>query len=248
MFLHYLGVVPRALWKSFFILNFIVGLLLLYPLFVILLAKPSRYRACFCVMRFWARWIAHVPGVFVRVKREVPKAEMPQTCVYVANHASYLDIVLSYIVIPNYFIYMGKLEIDKAPLFRIFFKGMNIFVDRKSRAGSYKAFVEASAKLKQGESVFIYPEGSIESRANLKPFKNGAFRIAIENQVPIVPITFLNNWKLMQNGGFFKSHGRPGISRAVVHKPIPTKGMTEEDLVHLRHQVRETIAQTLAAK
>ena len=248
VFLHYIGIVPRALWKLFFILNFILGLILLYPFFAILLSKKSRYRTCFCLMRFWARWIAHVPGVFVRVKREVEKNKMPEPCVYVANHSSYLDIVLSYIVVPNYFIYIGKLEIEKAPLFRIFFKGMNIYVDRKSRSGSYKALVQASAKLRDGESIFIYPEGSIESKGNLKPFKNGAFRIAIDNQVPIVPITFLNNCKLMQNGGFFKSHGRPGISRVVVHQPIPTKGMTEEDLIPLRDQVRNIIAQTLIAK
>jgi 1-acyl-sn-glycerol-3-phosphate acyltransferase len=248
MFLHYIGIVPRALWKSFFILNFILGLVLLYPLFAILLSRKSWYRTCFRVMRFWGRWIAFVPGVYVNVRREIEKNKMPEPCVYVANHSSYLDIVLSYVVVPNYFIYIGKLEIEKAPLFRIFFRGMNIYVDRKSRSGSYKAFVEASAKLREGESIFIYPEGSIESRGKLKPFKNGAFRIAIENQVPIVPITFRNNWKIMQNGGFFKSHGRPGIARVVVHKPIPTKGMTEEDLIPLRDKVRETIAQTLASK
>jgi 1-acyl-sn-glycerol-3-phosphate acyltransferase len=246
MLLHYLGLIPRALWKLFFILNFILGLLVLYPLFAFLLSSPRRYRTCFRMMRFWARWIAHVPGVFVHVKREIAKNKMPEPCVYVANHSSYLDIVLSYIVIPNYFIYIGKLEIEKAPLFRIFFKGMNIYVDRNSRTGSYKAFVQASAKLREGESIFIYPEGSIESKGNLKPFKHGAFRIAIENQVPIVPVTFRNNWKLLQNGGFFKSHGRPGISKVVVHQPISTKGMTEEDLIPLRNQVREVIAQTLA--
>jgi hypothetical protein len=60
-----------------------------------------------------------------------------------------------------------------------------------------------------------------------------------------VPVTFKNNWKLLQNGGFFKSHGRPGIARITVHKPIPTKGLSEEDLVHLRHTVRETIAREL---
>jgi 1-acyl-sn-glycerol-3-phosphate acyltransferase len=248
MFLHYIGLVPRALWKLFFILNFIVGLVLLYPFFVFLLSRKSRYRASFRLMQFWGRWIAHVPGVFVSVKREIKKKEMPEPCVYVANHSSYLDIVISYIAIPNYFIYIGKLEIEKAPLFRIFFKGMNIYVDRKSRSGSYKALVQASAKLRDGESIFIYPEGSIESKGNLKPFKNGAFRIAIENQVPIVPVTFKNNWKLLQNGGFFKSHGRFGISKVVVHEPVSTIGMTEEDLIPLRDKVRATIAKTLAEK
>ncbi len=245
MLRHYLGLLPRALWKLLFVLNFVLGLIVLYPVFAVLLSRKAWYRAAFRVMRFWAHWVLLVPGVLVRVKREVPAEALPEPCVYVANHSSYLDIVVSYIVIPKYFLYMGKLEIDKAPLLRIFFRDMNLYVDRKSRSGSYKAFQEASEKLRNGESVFLYPEGSIESKGNLKPFKNGAFRLAIENQVPIVPVTFLNNWRLLQNGGFLKSHGRPGIARVVVHKPVSTKGMTEADLVTLRHAVRETIAQTL---
>lgn len=143
---------------------------------------------------------------------------------------------------------MGKAEIEKAPLFRIFFRDMNIYVDRKTRTGSYAAFVAVSEKLRSGQSVFIFPEGTIESWGNLKPFKNGAFKMAIEHQVPIVPVTFKNNWRLLQNGGFFKSHGRPGISKIVVHKPVPTKGLTEADLVSLRHTVRETILHELKQK
>lgn len=245
MLRHYLGLLPRALWKLLFVLNFVLGLIVLYPVFAVLLSRKAWYRAAFRVMRFWAHWVLLVPGVLVRVKREIPAEALPEPCVYVANHSSYLDIVVSYVVIPNYFLYMGKLEIDKAPLLRIFFRDMNLYVDRTTRAGSYKAFQEASEKLRNGESVFIYPEGTIESKGNLKLFKNGAFRLAIENQVPIVPVTFCNNWRLLQNGGFLKSHGRPGIARVVVHKPVSTKGMTEEDLVTLRHTVRETIAKTL---
>ncbi len=245
MLLHYFGIIPRALWKTFFILNFVVGLILLYPIFLVLLSKRKTYHGAFRLMRFWARWILIVPGVFVKVKREIPAEDLPVPCVYVANHSSYLDIVISYIVVPKYMIYMGKMEIEKAPLFRIFFRDMNIYVDRSSRTGSYKAFQTASERLQKGESVFIFPEGTIESKGRLKPFKNGAFRLAIENQVPIVPVTFKNNWKLLQNGGFFKSHGRPGVSKCVLHQPIPTKGMKEEDLISLRHNVREIILKTL---
>lgn len=248
MFTHYAGLLPRTIWKIFFILNFVLGLVLLYPVFAVLLTKRKRYNGAFALMRLWARWIAHVPGILVTVKHETPADELPEACIYVANHASYLDIVMSYIAVPKYFVYMGKAEIEKAPLFRIFFRDMNIYVNRKTRTGSYAAFVAAGNKLAHGESVFIFPEGTIESKGNLKPFKNGAFKMAIEHQVPIVPVTFKNNWRLLQNGGFFKSHGRPGRSRIVVHKPVPTKGLTEADLVSLRHTVRETILAELHKK
>jgi 1-acyl-sn-glycerol-3-phosphate acyltransferase len=249
---HYLGLLPRALWKTFFVLNFAVSLILLYPVFIILLMREDWYPKTFALMRFWARWVLHVPGIRLQIERE----EHPPSgaCVIVANHTSYLDIVVSYILFADYFAYMGKLEIDKAPLLRTFFRdrhrhaGMNLYVDRTTRSGSYKAFQQAGEKLGKGIRIFIYPEGAIESRGQLRPFKNGAFRLAIDHQVPIIPVTFLNNWKLLQNGGFFKSHGRPGLSRVIIHKAVPTKGLTEEDLIPLRQQIRTTIVHALSKK
>jgi 1-acyl-sn-glycerol-3-phosphate acyltransferase len=193
----------------------------------------------------WAAWILTIPGIFIKVNRKISKHKLPQPCVYIANHVSYLDIVASYLIIPNYFVFMGKQELDKAPLFRIFFKEMNILVDRKSNVGSHRAFLRAGKDIEEGNSVFLFPEGTISSNGALRGFKNGAFKLAIEKQVPIVPITFLNNWKLLQNGGFLKSYGKCGISRIVVHKPIPTVGMTENDLIHLRSQVHNIIQNEL---
>ena len=142
-------------------------------------------------------------------------------------------------------LYMGKAELLKAPLFGDFFRFMDIPVDRKSRMGSHRALAEAGDKIDAGFGVMIYPEGTIAIEGVLKTFKNGAFKLAIEKQVPIIPVANLNNWKLLQNGGFFKSLGRPGISRIVVGEPIKTKGMTEENLVDLRNQVRDFIQNEL---
>lgn len=241
--MNYLLIIPRALWKLLFLLNFVLGLLILYPLFYILLSRKKWFPLAFQLKKFWAAWILLIPGIFVRIRRTPMK--IPQPCIYCSNHVSYLDIVISYILIPDYFIFMGKQELDKAPLFRIFFKEMNILVDRKSTISSHRAFLRAGQELKSGHSVFLYPEGTISSAGKLRGFKNGAFKLAIEQQVPIVPITFLNNWKILQNGGFFKSHGRPGISRVIIHDPIPTAGMTEDDLVSLRSKVHEIISNDL---
>ncbi len=138
-------------------------------------------------------------------------------------------------------LYMAKIELMKAPLFKIFFKAMDIPVNRKSRMGSHKAFVDAGKKIDLGYSMCIYPEGTISNEGAMHNFKNGAFKLAIEKQVPIIPVANLNNWKLLQNGGFFKSFGRPGLAKIVVGEPIETKGMTEENLVDLRNKVRDFI-------
>ncbi len=242
----YLLIIPRTIWKIFFLLNFGIGLLLLYPFFLILLSNKKWYPLAFKLMRFWAKWITLIPGIIASIDWEIPKEKLPQPCVYCANHVSYLDIVMSYIVVPNYFVFMGKEELKKAPLFNIFFKNMNILVDRKSKISAHRAFVRAGNDIKKGHSVFLFPEGGIFSNnGQLKKFKNGAFKLAIEHQVPIVTITYLNNWKIMQNGGFFKVYGNPGISKIIVHQPISTIGMTEENLISLRTKVHNMIQQDL---
>lgn len=243
--MNYLLIIPRIIWKTVFLLNFLLGLLVLYPFFYFFLSSKKRFKYAFVLKKIWAAWILTIPGIFIHVKRNIPKDQMPQPCVYIANHVSYLDIITSYLIIPKYYVFMGKQELDRAPLFRIFFKEMNILVDRKSVVGSHRAFLRAGKDIDQGHSVFLFPEGTISSKGTLRGFKNGAFKLAIEKQVPVVPITYLNNWKMLQNGGFLKSYGRCGISRIVVHKPIPTVGMTENDLIHLRTKVHDIIQHEL---
>ena len=241
----YFLIIPRSLWKFWFLLNFVLGLIVLFPIFYFLLSKKKWFPKAFQLKKFWAKWILYIPGIFVKIKHATPAKSLPFPSVYCANHASYLDIVLNYLVVPHYFVSMGKQELNKAPLFRIFFKEMNILVDRKSNSGSHRAFIRAGQEIDKGHNVFIFPEGAISSSAKLLNFKNGAFRLAIDKQIPIVPITYLNNWKILQNGGFFKVSGRPGISRVVVHEPIPTTGLTLDDLVPLRTKVREIILNEL---
>ena len=125
----------------------------------------------------------------------------------------------------------------KAPLFRYFFVYLDIPVNRRSITDAHKAFSIAGQKLDEGLSQVIYPEGTISNYGKLKPFKNGAFKLAIEKQVPIVPVANLNNWWYLQNGGFFKSNGRPGFPVIVVGDPISTRGLTEKNVGELREKV-----------
>jgi 1-acyl-sn-glycerol-3-phosphate acyltransferase len=132
---------------------------------------------------------------------------------------------------------MAKAELLKIPLFKYFFVYLDIPVNRKSVKDAHKAFIDAGKKLDEGLSVVIYPEGTISSEGKLRPFKNGAFKLAIEKQVPIVPVVNLNNWWFLQNGGFFKSNGRPGFPKIVVGDPIFTEGMSIEKADELKEKV-----------
>jgi 1-acyl-sn-glycerol-3-phosphate acyltransferase len=176
----------------------------------------------------------------MQVKRLAPMPEPPY--VVCCNHSSYLDIIQMYNVVPRYFLFMGKYELLKWPLFNIFFKDMNIAVNRGSHIEAVKAFRRAAQAIDRGTSIALFPEGTIPPfTPRMKPFKDGAFRLAIEKQVPIVPVTFLDHWRLFGEPEELLSRGRPGIARAVVHPAIQTKGLAEADLVDLRRRVYEVI-------
>ena len=192
-------------------------------------------------MRVWGGTLHRLGGIFIKYEKHAGFPDPPY--IIAANHSSYLDIVLMYSIIPDYFIFMGKGEIKSWPLFNILFtKGMNILVERASRTASHKAFQRAGEELDMGSAVVIFPEGTIPySAPQMKAFKNGAFKLAMEKNVPIVPITFSNNWKLLQAGAILKSNGRPGISKVTIHPPIMPEANSDKELVNLRNRTFEVI-------
>lgn len=154
---------------------------------------------------------------------------------------------MTYRVLPHYFHFMGKAELKKVPLFNRFFKEMNILVDRSSIVASHKAFVRAAEDLDKGISIAIFPEATIpDCTPALGKLKNGAFKLAIEKQVPIVPIVFIDNWKALPDGPRKRVFsGGPGLLRVVIHDPIPTVGLTEADLNQLKDRYRAVMESTI---
>lgn len=230
-----------VIWKFYFFLLFLLILLLFYPFFRILLNDRKNFPIVLKLMRIWGGTLHRLGGVYIK---HLVKPQFPDPPYIVCpNHSSYLDIVLMYSIVPDYFIFMGKGEIKDWPLFNILFtKGMNILVERSSRVASHKAFKKAGEEIDRGSVVIIFPEGTIPPTVpKMKSFKNGAFKLAQEKGVPIVPISFRTNWKLLQTGAVLKSPGRPGLSKVYVHEAIHPKGKTEEEMVHLRQLTYDTI-------
>ncbi|HEY0976247.1 MAG TPA: lysophospholipid acyltransferase family protein [Flavobacteriales bacterium] len=230
----------RWIYKIWFALVFFLSLVVLYIPFRILLRREQGYPQAFRLMRVWGRFLNFALLVPIVVKRHGKLPPPPYiACV---NHSSYLDIIHTYNLVPHYFLFMGKYELLKWPLFNIFFKGMNIAVNRGNRTEAARALMKAARAIDQGISVAIFPEGTIPLTApRMKLFKDGAFKLAIEKQVPIVPITFLDHWRLFGDPEQPLSRARPGIARAVIHPAIPTTGLTEADLDNLRQRVFATI-------
>lgn len=226
----------RLAWAIWFLILFSSVFILLYVPFRITLSNHKWYPLAHKLRKVWAFCILYPAGIFPSVKFEQP-LDKNKTYIFCANHFSYLDIILTNYLLPNYFNFMAKDELSKIPVFGIFFRTIDISVNRGNNKEAHNAFIMAAERLKQGASIMIFPEGGIHK--NVPPmanFKVGAFRLAIENQVPIVPITLLDNWKKMPGGGLDNGL-RPGNIRMVVHREISTIGMNVDQKDVLKNKV-----------
>ena len=226
-----------GLWKVYVFTWFTILLLIFYPFYLWFLLKEKHFNKGFHLLAFHTKLLMYLSGVFVQIKNK-HYIKKGQAYVITPNHSSYLDIIILYQTFTQYFVFMGKKELANIPVFNIFFKKMNITVDRKSAMSGKKAMVRCVDELSKGRSVVMFPEGTIpDDVPNMLRFKGGAFKLAIEQQIPIIPITFLTNYKRLEMGGLFSGKAGPGIAKAIIHEPISTKGMTDEDLVPLRDRV-----------
>jgi len=193
-------------------------------------------------MRVYAKLWLFFCGIYLKVKgREMIINKQPY--IICSNHSSFLDIPCLYAIFQDYFVFTGKQEIEKWPLFHIFYtSGMNILVDRKSSKGILKGVKKMMTVLEKRKPLMIFPEGTISKKApQLTAFKSGAISLAIKNQTPILPITFIDNWKRLQRSSFFKGKAGPGKSRIVIHEPIYTKGKTKSDTASLQKKLYDVI-------
>ena len=212
------------------------------PLLLISVLKEEWYPMFFKLARFWASFILVGMGFRWSVEREqVP--EKSHSYMFIANHTSMADIMLMLVSVKNPFVFVGKKELAKIPLFGFFYKRTCILVDRSSEKSRKAVFLRAQRRLKQGVSICIFPEGGVpEEHVILDDFKDGAFRLAINHQIPIVPLTFADNKKRLSYTFF---SGGPGKMRVRIHKFIPTEHMTIADTKSLNEGAREIILSQL---
>lgn len=225
----------------------LVGLpiLLFFPLLLLFASKEQWYPQFFWMARnVWAKPILYGMGCLPRVVYE-QKLVPGTSYMLVANHTSMLDIMLMLYVSKNPFVFVGKKELVKIPLFGFFYKRVCILVDRGDTRSRTAVYRRAQKRLSQGLSICIFPEGGVpEEHILLDAFKDGAFRMAISHKIPVVPMTFYDNKKRFS---FTYFSGGPGISRARVHEFFETGILAQEDSLTLREEVREVILAELTS-
>jgi 1-acyl-sn-glycerol-3-phosphate acyltransferase len=192
--------------------------------------------------RYWSKLTLFFSFIYPSIEWE-EKLDKKGHYIFCPNHVSTLDIPLILAVLPMPLQYMGKAEIAKIPLFGYFYKNNTVVVDRGNRRDAYDAFLKAGEQLKKGINMCIFPEGGIpKADVFLKKFKNGSFRLAIEQDIKTIPITIADNKRIFPQE-YFK--GRPGIVRIKIHKPIAPNSLAEKSVENLNTSVYNTIFEQL---
>lgn len=184
--------------------------------------------------KIFARCWFFMAGIRIKLKGEKFKKNTP-ACIIVSNHVSRVDIMTAPYVLPTKVSPLVKEELKKIPMMGYMFKATSIFVNRKDPESRKRSIEEMKRKLNKGIFIFLFPEGTRNLTKNpLKDFYDGAFKIAIELQKPIMPLIFLNLRKLAPMGTLLM---RPGKITGEFLEPIPTAGLTEEDVPMLKEKV-----------
>jgi 1-acyl-sn-glycerol-3-phosphate acyltransferase len=182
----------------------------------------------------WARLV--LAGAGVKVESEV-RAELKrgEPAVFVANHQNELDIVTLLAGIPYPFGFMAKAELRRVPfLGSVLKRTACLFVDRSDARRAVQSIREAAERIREGTSVLVFCEGARSFSKDLLPFLRGAFVLAVESGVPLVPVTIIDNYRLLDER---RAVGRVGTVRMVVGEPIAMAGRTRADVPALMAEV-----------
>lgn len=188
--------------------------------------------------RGWSWLILKTSGIRVKVEG-LENVDPNRTTIYCANHPSAMDIPILLLTLPVQFRFLAK-----RPLFHIPFLGWHlrrsghIPVDRERPREALESLDQAAKKIREGRSVVLFPEGHRSRDCRMLPFKAGSFYLAIRAGVPIVPIT-LNGTRAVLKPDTL--HVRPGKAEVIAHPPMPTTGLTLDDVQALSERVRNQI-------
>ena len=234
----------KSLYAAYFGLWTLITFIILYPAIYYTLSNPKRYAWGHRVRRIWG-WIL-LRVCFVRVKQIVEeKLDTTKPYIITPNHQSYIDIITLTVKLNQLnFSFMAKAELAKIPLFGIWFRTVDINVDRKNIRKAAEAYKKATRFFDSGRSLVIFPEGTIGTHVpKMLKFKDGPFRLAIEKQIDILPVTILGNHIILADQDTLD--GRPGTVYQYIHKPISTKNLTMDDVDALREKVYHIIQNKL---
>jgi 1-acyl-sn-glycerol-3-phosphate acyltransferase len=211
------------IWRLWFGILMFVSLFLFFPFLLIFSFKEEHYHVFWKFARMLSRILVYGMGFRLSFKSN-ENIDPNKSYMYCPNHASLLDPFVLIALSKRPIVFVGKKELAKIPIFGFFYKRTAIMVDRTSVESKKRVFKMAKKRLQNGVSMAIFPEGLVPTEdIVLAPFKHGAFSLAIEFEIPIVPQVYYD-CKRFFSWDIFK--GRPGVLRVYQLSFIETKGLS----------------------
>lgn len=231
-----------VLWRIWFYILATTPVLVLFIPLAILLILPNGYRYVFWLARnLWAPFVLLGMGFWVKKMNVFP--EEGKSFILIANHTSYMDVMVILRMRKAPFVFVGKKELVKIPFFGYLYKRAAIMVDRSSAKSRFEVYERAQKVIHKGYSICIFPETEYEDETILlNPFKKGAFKLAIEHQLPILPLAFLDCKRMFP---WYTTHGYPGRLRVKALEIITTQGMNSKDIPILQKKAHQVIEKEL---
>ena len=189
--------------------------------------------------RVWGRVMCALALTRIKINGN-ENIDPEKSYIFVANHQSMFDIFLIYGYLNAKFKWIMKMELRRTPLLGKACESMgHIFVDRSSPMRAQKSLEAAKDRLLQGNnSIFLFPEGTRSSNGKIGRFKRGAFTIARDLHLPIIPVTISGAYNVLPKGGW---HITPGSITMTIHNPIDTTNLTDNNLNEMIEQVKNTV-------
>lgn len=192
---------------------------------------------------FFSRFVLHLGQKIVGISLDLQGLDgidRKSSYVFMANHVSIIDGPLLFMLIPHPVRVLMKKEAFRIPIISVAMRQVGFIpVDRKGFKRAKRSIDRASRLVREkGFSFLIFPEGTRSRNGLLQPFKRGGFFLAINGQVPIVPVSIKGTFDLMPRGSFFIKKGKVNVT---FHKPIPVLGYKRNNLTELSGKVRSTI-------
>jgi 1-acyl-sn-glycerol-3-phosphate acyltransferase len=232
---------PRL--RGVFLLAFwFTAIALLAPFLIVLCMITKNENMIYSPVRFFVRLGLALVSVRVKVTG-LELLDPNQTYIFTPNHQSLIEVPLFVTYLGRNPAYLGKKEVFKYPVFGTGIRLIGVIpVDRSNSPAAVESAKAATENLRRGKSYVVYPEGTRSKDGRLLPFKKGAFMMAIEAGVPVVPITISGATKIMPKA---QIKVFPSTVHITIHEPISTAGYSKENVVELMNRTRETVFSAL---
>ncbi len=206
------------------------------PVWLVSLSIPTSLAAR--LIKSWAKLLFRL--VFCPIKViNLCEEQLKPPVIYVANHASYVDSLALLSILPPGTLVAGKKELLKLPIISSIMKKLNFIpIDRWNFLQNLEDMQQMKSYLKQKKSLLIFPEGTFSYPQALRPFKTGAFQLAVDTQTPICPITIRNSKKFLPSQSILFSPKTLTLTRCKLLHP---KGKHWNSVIKLRQETRQVI-------